>query len=83
MAVIDYVGAGSARVVGLVALIPAWIALQRYTFPHFTDFAPQRFRITRSAQYLPTDLLEARGKQGCSSYRARSDQCARRPGRNG
>ena len=36
MAVIDYVGAGSARVVGLVALIPAWIALQRYTFPHFT-----------------------------------------------
>ena len=36
MAVIDYAGAGSARVLGAVALIPAWIALQRYTFPFFT-----------------------------------------------
>lgn len=36
MAVIDYIGASSARMVGLVALIPAWFAVQRYTLPHFT-----------------------------------------------
>lgn len=36
MAVIDYVGAASARIAGAAALIPAWIALQRYTIPFFT-----------------------------------------------
>ncbi len=36
MAVIDYVGAASARLTGAAALIPAWISLQRYTFPYFT-----------------------------------------------
>lgn len=36
MVIIDYVGATSARMVGLTAVIPAWIALQRYTFPFFS-----------------------------------------------
>ncbi|MEM9059735.1 MAG: hypothetical protein AAGD13_04665 [Pseudomonadota bacterium] len=36
VAVIDYVGATAARLTGFAALIPAWLALQRYTLPFLT-----------------------------------------------
>ncbi|MEL7470044.1 MAG: hypothetical protein AAFN27_16440 [Pseudomonadota bacterium] len=36
MLVVDYIGATAARLTGFAALIPAWLALQRYTFPFIT-----------------------------------------------
>lgn len=36
MAVIDYLGAACARLTGIVTLIPAWMAIDRYTLGYFT-----------------------------------------------